>query len=330
MKELLSNEEIDTLLDMFRSEESALVSDADLPKIVASEVKESVVNPVDLLKPNRMSREQMRAFELWFEPAAKSLASTMTDKLRYEMSCDCVAVEQIRFQQWIDMAGKGSGIYILNAKPLEGPVLFSLTTSLLYGAVDRILGGLGKVTNVPAEFSEAEYTVADAFVEPCLQRIADAMGEVLPDADWQIADRFSNPSLAQILGSQDVVLSVHFQAGSDFLLGDLRLAIPFNALEPHLVQMHKDKFKSESGDSPLRDVISDLVRSVDVEMAVQLGETSIPLRSLLSLSEGDVVPLKRRLGEHLIAPVQGVPKFKGKVGTSGNRLAYQVVEVMET
>ena len=69
---------------------------------------------------------------------------------------------------------------------------------------------------------------------------------------------------------------------------------------------------------------------MSVDMSVLLGESTLPLRQLLSLKVGDVVPLRTRLGEPLLAPVEGVPKFKGHVGTLGRRLAYQVQTVMES
>ena len=97
MKELLSNEEIDALLDMFRSSGAPIAEDEGGMQEAATEVEESVVSPVDLLKPNRLSREHMRDLERLFQGSAKQLGAVMTDKLRFDMECDCVAVEQIRF-----------------------------------------------------------------------------------------------------------------------------------------------------------------------------------------------------------------------------------------
>jgi flagellar motor switch protein FliM len=65
-------------------------------------------------------------------------------------------------------------------------------------------------------------------------------------------------------------------------------------------------------------------------MSVCLGKSHILLRELLSLREGDVVPLQTRVGEQFVAPIQGVPKFKGRIGVKGKRLAFQVMELMES
>ena len=325
MKELLSNKEIDTLLEMFRSEDPPPASSI---REVVDEKDEALISPVDLLRPNLLTAEQMRGLERLFEGSAKMLGAVMSDKLRFEMECDCVAVEQIRFQSWLAMLGNSNCIYVLRAPDVASPVLCSWTTELLYGAVDRILGGLGKVTKVPKDLSEAEYTVADAFVGPCIERLGFSMKEVLP-IGWELGSRSTNPSFAQVLPLQDVVLSVHFQAGGDFLLGDMRLVLPYTVLEPGLAALAENRGQAGENSSGAREALGRNLLPVEVDLTVQLGETNLPLRQLLALSVGDVVPLQTRLGDDLVAPVEGVPKFTGQVGTLGGRRAYRVSTVLE-
>ena len=162
MNEILSNEEIDTLLQMFRSEGAALEVEPQprLPASLQMPVDDRVVAPMDLLKPNRLGREELRGLERYFESAGKMLSATMSDKLRLDARCDCVAVEQLRFGTWLEQLPGPVAIYVLDMKPFRLPVLFTASTSMLYSAVDRILGGSGKINKVPKEFTVAEYTVA--------------------------------------------------------------------------------------------------------------------------------------------------------------------------
>jgi flagellar motor switch protein FliM len=326
VNEILSNEEIDTLLAMFRAgggagDEDAAPADSALPQSTDESVRE-----VDLLKPNRLSRDHMRGLERFFESAAKTISATFADKLRLETRCDCVAVEQMRFGTWLEQLPGPAAIYVTKMEPFRQPVLFTASTSLLYGAVDRILGGSGKVSRVPKDFTAAEYTVADALVGPCLDRICEALKDVV-GLKWSIDNRFCNPSMAQILPSQDVVLSIYFQVSGNFLLGDLRLMIPFVSLEPLLEKLGKDTVtRLEPG--AMQATVADTVRKVPLDIAVELGAGHIRLRQLLDLEPGDVVALDTRLGTQAIVPVQGRPKFLGNIGKVGNRFAFQVADVM--
>lgn len=329
MNEILSNEEIDTLLQMFRSEGAAIEPERAVGVPVASPAATPsgrVVSPVDLLKPNRLGREQLRGIERYFESAGKLLSATISDKLRLDARCDCVAVEQLRFDSWLQQLPGPVSIYVLQLEPFRQPALFTASTSLLYGAVDRILGGSGKVQKVPKDFTAAEHTVAEALIGPCLDRICDSLAEVVK-LKWSVQNRFCNPSMAQILPSQDVVLSVYFQVTGEFLIGDLRLVIPFIALEPLLERFCRDAVSSlEPG--ALREKVSTTVRDVPLDLAVELGGARIRLRQLLELQPGDVIPLLSRLGEPAVVPVMGRAKFTGQVGRIGNRMGIQVVDVM--
>ena len=305
MKDLLSNEEIDSLLEMFRAEGVEL-DVGQSPQIGFDGKSEVEVRSVDLLKPNRFSREQIRSLEMMFETTAKSLAVTMSDKLRFDMICDCVAVEQIRLQQWIKVLTSPTAVYVLNMPPFQIPVLFTVTTGLLYGAVDRILGGSGRLSDARQDFTSAEYIVADAFVGPCLDKLCDSL-EDLGEFSWTVQDRFCNPTMAQILPSQDVLLSVHFQVSSEYMRGDMRIAFPFAAVEPFLASIELgpgSTYRLPPGS--MSDTTTKVLENVVVSMSVLLGKTEVPLRQLMDLSVGDVVALPTRVGEPLVAPVEEI------------------------
>jgi len=330
MKEILSTEEIDTLLEMFRAEEAEF----DAASAISSQMMEDddapLISTVYLLKPNRISRENLLCFERYFESAGKAMAATMSEKLRTDVLCDCVAVEQLRFGTWLNQIGGPVAIYRLRMLPLEQPVLLSATTGLLYTAVDRILGGTGEIVKVVKDFTAAEYTVADAFIGPCLDRIGENLKEIF-EPQWEIEERYSNPAMAQIVPSHDVVLSVYFQASGESMLGDLRMVFPYAALEPHLSKVSHiatSGFSHRAGE--MQESLARNLESVPVDLVVRLGEADIPLRHLLQLSEGDVIPLRTSVGQDLVAPVQNVPKFSGQIGTRGSRLAFRVGTVFET
>ena len=329
MNEILSNEEIDTLLQMFRSEGAAIEAEQETRPVFGSPAPDPtgrVVSPIDLLKPNRLGREQLRGLERYFESAGQLLSATIGDKLRLDTRCDCVAVEQLRFGSWLEELPGPVAIYVVQLEPFRLPVLFTASTSLLYGAVDRILGGSGKVTKVPKDFTQAEHTVAEALVGPCLDRICESLAEVVK-LKWSFVNRFCNPSMAQILPSQDVVLSIYFQAIGDFLLGDLRLVIPFVSLEPLLDRFGRDQV-SRLEPGAMRDSVATTVRSMPIDLAVQLGGASIRLRQLMELQPGDVIPLATRVGSPAVVPGMGKPKFTAHVGRIGNRFGVQVADVM--
>jgi flagellar motor switch protein FliM len=325
VNEILNNEEIDTLLAMFRAEGAAEEGGGTVAALAAESPVERV-SQVDLLKPNRLAREQLRGLERYFDGAAKLLSSTIAEKLRLDTRCDCVAVEQTRFRTWLEQLPGPTAIYVVGMQPFELPALFTASTSLLYGAVDRILGGSGRVKSVPKDFTQAEYTVADALIGPCLDRIVESLADVVA-LRWTVQNRFCNPSMAQILPSQDVVLSVYFQVAGEFLIGDMRLLLPFAALEPHIARLGNDAV-TRLAPGAMREAVARAMRHVPLDLGVELGNARIRLRQLLDLQAGDVVTLDTRLGAPAVIPIQGRPKFHGHVGRIGNRYAFRIADVL--
>ncbi len=328
MNEVLSNTEIEALLDMFRAEEAHIEEprEEDFKRVAGADVEPvgPVVSRVDLFKPNRLSREHMASLERCGDSAARAIGATTSEKLRLDMNCDCVQVEQLRFGSWLSQLRDSVAIYTLRMPPLEHTALLSISTGLLYAAVDRILGGTGRVADVPSELTSAEYTVADAFVGPCLDHVCKSL-ELLGDIQWEIDERLSNPSSAQVLGSHEVAVSLYFQVSGESMMGDMRLLLPYAMLESHLDKLSRSRaggFNLEPGH--LRDTVESSMREVDLDLRVCLGEASLAIRDLMALGVGDVVPLNTRVGDSLVAPVAGVPKFNGTVGTRGRRLAFCV------
>ena len=125
------------------------------------------------------------------------------------------------------------------------------------------------------------------------------------------------------------MLSVHFQAGSDLLLGDLRLCIAYSSLRPFLGSLGTSTDLFTQAPGSMRRTLTETMQPVGVNVSIELGAAELTLRDLMSLQVGDVVQLDQRAGDPMIAPVEGVPKFAGRVGTVGSRLGFQIESVLE-
>jgi flagellar motor switch protein FliM len=258
MSELLTNEEIESLMLMVNSEPEEFDSPASMAEMGVDPARSlTSVGPVDLLTPNRVSHEQLQRLEHMFAGSAQAIGSMMSDQLRYDIHCDCVGLDQTRFSNWAPVASENAAVYVLHAPPLDIPIFFSVTKSLLYGWVE-------------------------------------------------IENRFTNPSLVHLLPSQDVMVSVHFQAGSDLLLGDLRLGIAYSSIERYLGQLGATTERFAQAPGAMRSALTETVQPGQVNVRIEPGSTHLPL-----------------------APVQGVPKFAGRVGIVGASLGFQIESVLE-
>lgn len=331
MSELLTNDEIDALLEIFQSEglpEDIAEAAEDIEYGLAQHSKGENVSEVDLLKPNRFTREHLLVIEHIQEMVARKVGGTISERLRVDAVCDCVAVEQLRFSTWMAQLERPVAVYMLQVEPMGFSAVLSVSSRLLYGAVDCIMGGAGNVDSIPKDLSEAEYCVAESFIQPVLEEIGRGFEEFV-QLRMQVVGRSTNPNMAQVLPMGEVVLALHYQLSGNPLFGDIKFAIPFTCLESHLAELERSRFMPTlSNVGAFRDVISETIEEVNMKLSVNLGRTDLKLGDLLSLGVGDVITLRTRPGDLLEIPVQDRPKFMGKVGVQGKRYAVRIHDVL--
>ena len=61
-------------------------------------------------------------------------------------------------------------------------------------------------------------------------------------------------------------------------------------------------------------------------MVVELGSLQITAERLLNLKTGDVIQLNQDVSDRLVATVEGIPKFKGRVGVMRGNRALRIEE----
>lgn len=332
MSEILNNQEIDALLELFRAEgipEELAETASVLEKGIGAASLMERVAPLDILKPNRFSRSQLLAIERIQDMVAKKIAAMINERLHVEADCDCVAVEQLAFSTWLGQLERPIAVYTMQVEPAQTPAVMTFSPGMLYGAVDCILGGSGVHLDAPTELSDAEYVVADAFVQPIQEQLAEGLSE-LGEMRFGITGRFTNPNMAQVLPLGDVVLALHYQVTGRTMIGDIRLVIPYSSLESQLEAFAKSRFMGESsGLGDFRETLGKSVSSVDMRLSVLLGHAQMKIGELLSLQVGDIVQVDRKPGELLEVPVQDKAKFKGQLGLRGPRYAIDIREVVQ-
>ena len=172
MSELLSSQEIETLMQLFKE-------DSEGQKSAPKHLPESV-RPIDLLKPNRFGREQLDAFERFLTSAATAVGASLSERLRLELFCDCVSVEQLRFADWQERLTGPSALYALTAGEDGRSALLDVQRDLIHGVVDRVLGGHGHVDPEIDGMTEACLTVADSVVGPLVERLRQSLADLTP------------------------------------------------------------------------------------------------------------------------------------------------------
>ena len=132
MHDILSQEEIDLLI------RAASEPDLELDTIVEAE------DPVyDFSRPNKFSKEHMRALHRIHEQFCRTYSGYMSAKLRNKVELRVQSIDQILFGDFVRSLPNPSVISVYGVDPLEGYIIMQLTPDIAFLLHDRLCGGDG-------------------------------------------------------------------------------------------------------------------------------------------------------------------------------------------
>ena len=134
-----------------------------------------------------------------------------------------------------------------------------------------------------------------------------------------------------IVPPTDVVIATTFDVELEAASGTISIVIPYSTIEP-IKQKLSTGFQVESDQTDKKlwtSIIKEQLLETEVDINVNLGETEIKLRDLMSLKIGDIIPLTQDSSGELDIQVEEVKKFKGYYGIHHGTVAMQITRPIE-
>jgi flagellar motor switch protein FliM len=324
MADALDQSEIAALLsaidtgDLDKQSETA----ADRPGKVAPDVC-----TYDFKRPERVSKDQMRALEAIHESFARNFGASLAGFMRTIVDIRVATTEQLTYSEFIHSLPNPTCFHLLVAPPLEGQMCLEISPLIIYPIIDRLMGGSNAEMFVP---QRPLTTIELRLVRRITDRALDNLTEVwsnLVEARFELTETESNPHLVQIIAPNEVVVVIGFELKMGARAGTMSLCIPFNVIEPVMGGLAKQSWlsyrrKAVSADQ-LRRLSSNLCQSA-VGMRAFLGQTNISVSDLLELAPGDIIKTAKPAVSELILQVEGKNKFAGRLGQFKGKRALQI------
>jgi len=307
MSQILSQDEVDALL------QGVTTGDIDTD---AAEVTPGQAKVYDLTSQERIIRGRMPAMEMANERLARYMRLSLSSVLRRMVEVSGVSVEMSKFVDFIRTIPLPSSINMFKMHPLKGTALLVFGAPLVFTLIELFFGGTGKgrTKTEGREFTPIEQSIINKIVKLVLGNIEDAWKMIIP-VTTEYEGSEMNPQFVNIVAPTELVikieLSIEIEAFSDRVL----LCIPYSMVEPLKEKLHStfqtDKIEQDNRWIP---VIRELLLESSVNVNVELGRTTLKLRDLQNLKEGDVITLDRDRNEDLPMFVQGVHKLRVRPG----------------
>lgn len=322
--DILSQSEIDALL-------SALSTGEMTADELKNEEDSRKVRVYDFKRALRFSKDQIRSLTRIHENFARLLTTFFSAQLRSYVQISLVSVDQIPFEEFIRSIPHMTLINVFEVPPLEGNILMEVNPSIAYSMLDMLMGGKGGAYTKVDSLTEIEMKIMTNLFERSFDNLREAWANIA-DIDPILTELEVNPQFLQMISPNETVVVISFNTIVGETSGMIKICIPHVVLEPIVpnlsVRYWMQSNKKEVSPEQLK-VLEKRVKSAEISIVAELGQTDISIEDLLYLQLGDVIQLNTKIEDPLLIKVGEIPKFTAQPGKLKNRMAVQVIETVK-
>ena len=318
MADVLDQSEVDALLAAVDT--GVVPEEAPTLRIFArggKEIEGQEVKGYDFKRPERVSKDQMRALQTLHEAFARNFGASLSGFLRTIVEVKVATCEQMTYSEFISGLPNPTSFNLVGADNLEGQICLEVSPLIIYPIIDRLLGGTSQDLFIPQRpMTLIESRLISNVTTRGLAALAEAWAGVRKLA-FSIAATESNPQLVQIVPPNEVVIVIGFELKMSNRAGTMNLCIPYNVIEPVMEELSSQSWfsaaKNQRSEETERVIGSSLSRA-PLEVAGLLAETTITVHDLLTMQKGDLIVTEKSAKQPVVVCVEGEKKFFAQIG----------------
>lgn len=328
MTEVLGQSEVDALLAAVEADGV----EATVEKSGKAALAPKEIHTYDFKRPERVSKEQMRALEAIHSTFSRNLGASLSGFLRTIVEVHVATTEQLTYNEFIQSLPNPTNFNLLTAEPLEGQLCLEISPLIIYPIIDRLLGGVNAELYIPQRpLTVIEQRLVGRITDRALTGLTEAWAGIA-DIQFKITEVESNPRLVQIVPPNEVVVVLGFEIKVGRHAGTMSLCLPFNVIEPIMTKLLSQGWLAYQRRSAAEDRSEEIARALGatyVDVVAYLAETGITVGELLTLQPGDIIQTTKPANGEIILKIRGENKFAGKIGRHKDNRAIKITRLAE-
>ncbi len=281
------------------------------------------VRVYDFKRPERVSKDQMRAMQTLHEAFARNFGAALSGFLRTIVEVKVANCEQMTYAEFISGLPNPTSFNLVEAKPLEGQMCLEVSPLIIYPIIDRLLGGTNSELFIP---QRPMTLIETRLISKILSRGLAALNEAwmsIRELSFEIVATESNPQLVQIVPPNEVVVVIGFELKLANRAGTMNLCFPFNVIEPMMDDLSSQNWFNAPKAAKVNDFQSRITGHLGratLTVTGLLAETTITIKDLMNLSIGDLIVTERPASSNVVLCVENEKSFLANIGQyKGNR-----------
>ena len=322
MAELLSQAEIDSLLS------GIATSGVGMEDVLKEhEAKEKEAIPFDFRLPNRISKNQIRTLQTVHENFGEAFSSYLVTKLQTQVNIDVTSVDQLFYSEFVLSISNPSSLFVFKILESDGYGVLELNPQLVFGLVERLLGGSGDGGKKTRQVTQIEQNVVKGIVQRMFVDLQKAW-HTITKLTFDLDRYESEADFVQITSASEIVLVVSIEITINNQQYLMNLCYPTFALEDVLSRLNAKHIANTVGtrkrDPATPIMLQRHVGRSETMVRAELGTASITVHDLIDLSVGDIIKLDQKNDSDCVVYVGGQRKYYASPGVYENGKAVKI------
>lgn len=321
MKKVLSQEEIDSLINAMSSGEIIEEMEEDNPQIEAKNY--------DFRRPNKLSKDHIHAIENLYENYCRITGNILTTHLRARVEFKVASIEQLSYGEFIRSIPNPTILVVFRMDPFKSPLIMEANSSLGFQFVNFLCGGVEEDQTDTRKFTDIEMALIRDIFELIIATNTPTWSDIV-EVEPQLERIETNPQLNQSLSFSESIVLLTLKISIGEYQNIMNLCIPYRALDPVIEKLHSMQrtymHGMESSMNSFKEVIEESIEDTPLSIDVLLGKTSITVNDFMDLQEGDVLELSNTVDELMELYIEDNLYFYVQPGLVSKKLSVQIVQ----
>lgn len=320
MNDILSNEEIESLLSAVSRGDVRLTSRNSQAFAKAAEVKE-----YDFTRPMSVPGQSQKILDAVHEAFAGHFSSAMSLHLGLPVEARMQRFEQMSYGEFERRLPAVGTFALARVEHSDVKALLVISPKLGSALLDRLCGGQGVPAATDRQATEIEQDILDDVLAIFLEEWNTGW-KAVPPASIKLEARFASAQWVRFLSGDERTVTASLEVRINETTGIVNLCYPARILQwlaERIGTPDQQHLPAPAETGEAVDVRA-VVDQVPIPVEANLGTVHLRLRDVLSLNEGDVILLDKTTGESLELRVGGKVRFKGQLGSFQDKVVFGV------
>ncbi len=288
------------------------------------------VVPYDFKRPKLFSKEIMRTISQIHDAVARGMNRIFSSSLNYKVDVTLSRIEQFSPSDLVSSMPTPNVVYILDGDKMGGDIIIDMPPEFCIHIIERESGGAG----IDLTYKRVLTTIEEKIISRIQAKIQNEIIKAwLPFLQFKVEKvLYENKPENIHLPSVDPLLTAKIKVDLNEAVVELGISYTYSFLKKALNDSIIKKDRGANLERLNRKELIDYQRTIkNATVCVQpvLGQTILSLDQILSLKEGDTIPLPQKADEPLEIKINGVTKMNGYPGLKKGRKAIKIFQIIE-